>query len=210
MLAGLVQSRLVFASEIPRDIDWPLLKTLAGGDSFRTKRLCARAHTLTIRAWLCLASNDEPRPPDGATANRTIIARWTKPDEPNPEIMAILGTPGPARDSFLRACLRWLVDGFQAFHRDGLLIPDCARAKEEPEGLCAWWDRSLEDGSILPGFTWTIVGDFAKHAAAWFQTRGEAAPNTKALGSILRSRLPAKRQTIDGKKSVFYRAKVRL
>ncbi len=208
LLSGLAVARLAIATEVRANLDWPLVKVLTGGDPRATKRLHGRLMQIQPKAWLALATNEEPRPPDAATRDRCIVIRWTKPAESNPEIVALLGTPGPERNAYLRAVLRWMVDGCRAFQRDGLGVPDSARAEVEPVGLAGWFDSQVEAGAFLLGNGRTAFDELAAHARAWSQANGQDAPTDHMVGTFLAGRLPVKRRVIAGQKVRLYEVRV--
>jgi hypothetical protein len=208
ILAALGVARLAYASEVPPDLDWPLLKALSGGDMRTTKRMHGRAYTVQPRVWLALTTNDEPRVPDAAAADRVLLIRWQKPAESDPDIVGIIATPGPERDAYLRSCFAWLVRGAADFLRDGLGVPDFARPAVEPEGLAGWWSDVLEAGDIRPGEGWSPLPPIRASAADWHGEHGQPAPTDTALGCFLRSRLACKREWRDGRRVLLYRAAV--
>jgi hypothetical protein len=208
ILAALGTARLAYASEVPADLDWPLLKAVSGGDMRTTKRMHGRAFTVQPRVWLALATNDEPRVPDAAAADRVLLIRWQKPTDPDPDIVAIIATPGPERDAYLRACLAWLVRGAADFLREGLGVPDFARPAVEPEGLAGWWSDALEVGQLDPGAGWSPLPPIRASAARWHAEHGQPAPTDTALGCFLRSRVASKRERRDGRRVAMYRLEV--
>jgi len=200
LLAGLGVARLAYASEVPPDLDWPLLKALSGGDPRTTKRMHGRAFTVQPRVWLAMATNDEPRVPDAAAADRVVLIRWHKPGEPDPDIVATIACPGEERDAYLRACLAWMVRGATDFLRDGLGVPDFARPAVEPEGLAGWWAESTDHGSLVPGKGWTPFAPLRDHAGRWHTDHGAEPPSDTALGSFLRTRVASRRALVNGSK----------
>ncbi len=208
LLSPLATARLAYASEVPPALDWPLIKGLSGGDSRASKRMYGRSWTCQPRVWLALATNEVPRMPDQAVADRCIVVHWTKPAESNPDIVGTLATPGTERDGFLRACLRWMIAGAADFMREGLGVPDFARSKIEPVGLAGWWFDAVDSGSIVPDEGWSPFGPLAELAARWHVERGMDAPTTTALGSFLRSRLACRRAVVGGSKVAQYHARI--
>jgi hypothetical protein len=208
ILAALGVARLAYASEVPPDLDWPLIKAVSGGDSRTTKRMHGRAFTVQPRCWLALATNDEPRVPDAAAADRVLLIRWQKPTDPDPDIVATIATPGPERDSYLRACLAWMARGAADFLRDGLGVPDFARPAVEPEGLAGWWSDAVESGYIRPGDGWSPLPPIRASAAIWHAEHGQPPPTDTALGCFLRSRLASKRDRVTGRRVALYRCSI--
>jgi len=200
LLAALCEARLAYAAEVPPDLDWPLLKSLSGGDPRTTKRLHGRSFTAQPRIWLALASNDEPRVPDAAAADRVVLIRWHKPAEPDPAIVATIACPGDERDAYLRACLAWMVRGAADFLREGLGVPDFARPGVEPQGLAGWWAESTDHGILVPGQCWTPFAPLRDHAGRWHADHGASPPSDTALGSFLRTRVASRRALVNGSK----------
>jgi len=206
LLSGLATARLAYASEVPPNLDWPLMKATSGGDPRTSKRMHSRSYTVQGRAWLALATNTAPRPPDQAAADRCIIIPWSKPEESDPDIVTILATPGADRDAYLRACLRWMVEGAAKYLADGLGVPDFARAKVEPEGLSAWLLEEMTAGNLTVGHGQTPLQPFADAAGRWHIDHGMETPTTTALGTFLRSRMASRRIQKDGHKITIYGA----
>ncbi len=204
LLSGLAAARLAIATEVRSQLDWSLFKSLTGGDPRATKRLHGRLLQVQPRAWLALATNDEPRPPDSASRDRCIVMRWTKPADPNPEIVALLSTPGEERNVYLRAVLRWMVEGCHAFRREGLGVPDFARAETEPVGLAGWFDSRIEAKEFRLGGGCMPFEELAADARAWSQANGQEVPTDTAVGTFLSGRLPVHRRTCVGRKVRFY------
>ena len=117
------------------------------------------------------------------------------------------GTPGAARDAYLRACLRWLVDGCRAYRREGLGIPDFATPDMEPEGLSGWFDSALECGRLELGRGWTPFPELLADCVAWHHARGAQEPSGTALGRFLGTRLAARRDLVAGHKVRLYQAR---
>lgn len=206
ILSPLMHARLAYASEVPANLDWPLMKALSGGDPRTSKRMHSRAVTFQPRAWIALATNTAPRVPDQAAADRCILIRWNKPADPDPDIVRIIAIPGPERDVYLRACLRWLIDGAAAYQRDGLGVPDFAQAAIEPEGLARWWGEATECGGIVPSKGWTQFRPLAEYALHWHREKKLDAPTNTAIGTFLRSRVASKRVQANGSKVTVYHA----
>jgi len=204
ILSGISRARLAYSSEVPSHLDWDLLKSLSGGDPRTSKRLHGRAFEVQPRIWLSIATNSAPVVPDQAAADRCILVRWSKPADPNPEISALLATPGPDRDAYLRACLRWMADGCRAFQAEGLGVPDFAKPTVEPEGLPGWWDDMLTSERLVLGRGWTPFQPIAVLAVRWFAEHGLQPPSTTALGTFLRSRLASRRALDQGRKITLY------
>jgi hypothetical protein len=137
-----------------------------------------------------------------------LLIRWQKPTDPDPDIVAIIATPGPERDAYLRACLAWLVRGAADFLREGLGVPDFARPAVEPEGLAGWWSDALEVGQLDPGAGWSPLPPIRASAARWHAEHGQPAPTDTALGCFLRSRVASKRERRDGRRVAMYRLEV--
>lgn len=208
ILSALGVARLAYASEVPPDLDWPLLKALSGGDPRTTKRMHGRSFTVQPRCWLAMATNDEPRVPDAAAADRALLIHWDKPADPDPDIVATIACPGEERDAFLRACLAWMVGGAAAFLRDGLGVPDFARPAVEPEGLVGWWHDSIAAGALVPDAEWSQLPLIRSSAVGWHAEHGQPAPTDTALGCFLRSRVASKRDRVTGRRVALYRCKV--
>lgn len=208
ILGALGVARLAYASEVPPDLDWPLIKAVSGGDPRTTKRMHGRAFTVQPRCWLALATNNVPRVPDAAAADRVLLINWQKPADPDPDIVATIACPGVERDAYLRACLAWLVRGAADFMRDGLGVPDFARPAVEPEGLAGWWSDSLEAGTIRPGTGWTPLQPLRASAECWHALRGQPQPTETALGCFLRSRVGSKRARVTGSRVALYRCEI--
>jgi len=206
LLADLCTARLAYASEVPPDLDWPLLKALSGGDPRKTKRMHSRGFTVQPRVWLAMATNNEPRVPDAAAADRVVLIRWHKPAEPDPDIVATIACPGAERDAYLRACLGWMVRGAADFLRDGLGVPDFARPKVEPEGLAGWWAEATEAGIIRPGQAWSTFAELHLLASEWHTIHDRDTPHAKEVGAFLSCRLPSSRRGPD--KARHYKAAV--
>jgi len=205
LLADLCTARLAYASEVPPDLDWPLLKALSGGDPRKTKRMHSRGFTVQPRVWLAMATNNEPRVPDAAAADRVVLIRWHKPAEPDPDIVATIACPGAERDAYLRACLGWLVRGASDFLRDGLGVPDFARPAVEPEGLGGWWAESVDSGALVLGNGWTPFAPLRDHAGRWHADHGTETPTDTALGCFLRSRIASRRERRGGQRAMALR-----
>lgn len=195
LLSGLASARLAIATEVGTGLDWGLCKALTGGDVRATKRLHGRLMQVQPKAWLAIACNHRPRPPDAASRDRCIVVDWRRPDDPDPGIVALLATPGGQRNAYLRACLRWLVDGCRQYQRDGLGVPDFARAEVEPIGLVAWYEEDVAAGRLVPGVGWATFAALAERAAEWHRGQDAEPPSDKELGIFLRGRLAAKRRT---------------
>ena len=208
LLSPLAGARLAVALETGPDLDWGLLKSVSGGDPRTTKRLHGRAFAFQPRAWIVLATNEPPRIPDQAAADRVILAKFAKPEDPDPAIAGTLGQPGAERDALLRACLRWMVDGCRAFLAEGLGVPDFARPDAEPEGLAAWWQSAVDAAAIVPDRGWSPLAPIRESAALWHDDRGQPPPTDTALGMFLRSRLPCRRDRLDGRRVALYRCTV--
>lgn len=197
LLSCLAYARLAYASEVPPDLDWPLLKALSGGDLRRTKRMHERATDLQPRVWLALATNTPPKVPDQAAAERCVIIPWNKPAEPDGEIGKTLVTNGPDRDAYLRACLRWLVEGARMYLHDGLGVPDFAKPKIEAQGLCAWWEWAVNSGLIVPKMGWTSFATMFKVISSWHADQHLEPPSTREVGMFLACRLQSGRRGPD-------------
>lgn len=204
ILSPLSTARFIYSAEVPADLDWDLLKAVSGGESRGAKRLYSRVTTVQMRAWLAFATNTPPIVREQAVADRCIIVRWEKPADPNPEIVSLIATPGEERAAFLRACLRWMVEGNFEYLRDGLGVPDYARPEVEPEGLAGWWAESVAAGVLVRGPGRTPLAPLANHAAQWLRAHGYTEPTITALGIFLGSRVGRKREMLDGRKISLY------
>ena len=208
LLASLVGARLAAATEVPAKVDWPLLKALSGGDARTTKRLHGRSFTFTPRAHLVIATNEVPKVPHGdqAALERLIVIRWSKPEEPDPEIVRMLATPGPDRDSLYSAALAWIMRGASEFQCDGygVAVP-AAVGYQAPVGLEAWWADDLATRSIVLGSEWTAASKVAARAAEWAIGNGMVPPTATALGMFLKSQVAhCKRGQRDGLRTLHY------
>ena len=129
---------------------------------------------------------------------------------PDGSIVALLATPGPERNGYLRACLRWLVEGCRAYQRDGLGVPDFARAELEPEGLAGWFDTQVEAGAIIVGRGVATFADLYADACRWAAEHGDEAPTEQAAGGFLGGRLAMKRRMVNGRKVATYTATIQV
>lgn len=190
LLAPLFGSRLAAAMEVPANVNWPLLKSLSGGDQRTTKRSHGRFYSFEPRCHLIIASNEEPRVLHGdqAARDRLVVIRWHRPSEPDPELSAVLSVDCPERDALYRAALGWIVTGAAEYIREGYGIVDTPIiGYQAPVGLAAWWLDRVDSGAFRIGDGWTPAASLMEDARQWCSKHSMESPSDTAVGTFVRT-----------------------
>jgi len=207
LLSPLMHARMVEVSEVPSDVNWPLLKALSGGDSRTTKRMHGKATTHTANSHLVILSNEKPIVPygDNAARERLVLMNWHKPTEPDPDLVRVLVTGSPGRTALFEACLSWIVLGAADFQREGYGIKEPTPIDyEAPEGLAAWWHAGSDAGWLISGAKWTTASEAEEQVNQWSLDHGIEPFSKTAIGTFLKTKVRSMKKPMNHGRCMHY------